>query len=339
VGTPRPPLTLAIGVGVIGAGLMGRRHAENLASRVDGGRLIAVTDAERAARERAAQELGAASCESVEALLDRTDVRAVVVASPKRFHEEHAVAAATAGKDVFLEKPIATSLAGADRVIAAAQKAGVRLQIGFQRRYDPAYAEARRIVWGGELGRPRVYRGVNRDREGPIGPPGSMELNDILTESAIHDLDGACWMLSDRVAGVRASLAIVGDRATTPGPDLTMVEIDFVGGAVAHIEVMRNARYAYDIRSEIICESGAVMVGGFAQTMLTVLHAGEQRADLYPGFLERYAEAYVAELRDFVAGVIDRRPPAVTGEDGRRALAIAFAAERASALAQQVTPD
>lgn len=318
---------------------MGRRHAENLAGNVDQAQLIAVTDADPATRERVAQHLRATSCESVEALLDRSDVRAVVIASPKRFHEEHAVAAAWSGKDVFVEKPIATSLEGADRVIAAAQKAGVRLQVGFQRRYDPAYVEARRLVWGGELGRPRVYRGINRDREGPVGPPGSMETNDILTESAIHDLDGACWMLSDEVAGVRASLAIVGDPATTPGPDLTMVELRFARGAVAHIEAMRGARYAYDIRSEIICENGAVMVGGFAQTMLTVMRAGEHREDLYPGFLERYADAYLAELRDFVAGVADRRPPAVTGEDGRRALAIAFAAERAAATAQQVTPD
>jgi predicted dehydrogenase len=318
---------------------MGRRHAENLAGRVDDAQLIAVTDANIPTREGVARKLSTASSASVEALLGIAEVRAVVIASPKRFHEEHAVAAAKAGKDVFLEKPVATSLAGADRVIAAARDAGVRLQVGFQRRYDPAYAAARKLVHGGELGRPLFYRGINRDREAPVGPPGSMEPNDILTESAIHDLDGARWMLADEVAGVRASLSTIGDRLTTPGPDLTMVDLQFAGGAVAHIEAMRGARYAYDIRSEIICEDGAVMVGGFAQTMLTVFHAGEQRSDLYPGFLERYAEAYVAELRDFVAGVRDRRPPAVTGDDGRRALAIAFAAVAAAALAQPVTPD
>jgi predicted dehydrogenase len=166
-----------------------------------------------------------------------------------------------------------------------------------------------------------------------------MDLDDILTESAIHDLDGARWMLSDEVAGVRASLATIGEPRTTPGPDLTMVELSFRDGAVAYVEAMRGARYAYDIRSEVICENGAVMVGGFAQTILTVLRSGEQRQDLYPGFLERYAQAYAAEMRDFVAGVLDRRPPAVTGDDGRRALAIALAAARSAATAQQVTPD
>jgi predicted dehydrogenase len=166
-----------------------------------------------------------------------------------------------------------------------------------------------------------------------------MDPNDILIESAIHDLDGARWMMSDEVKGVRASLATVGDPATTPGPDLTMVELAFAGGAVAHIEALRGARYAYDIRSEVVCERGAVMVGGFAQTMLTVFRDGDERRDLYPGFLERYAEAYVAELQDFVAGTVERRTPAVTGEDGRRALAIALAAERAAALSTQVTPE
>jgi predicted dehydrogenase len=324
---------------VIGVGLMGRRHAENIAGLTREARVAAVTDADRVTRERVARDLGATSSESIDALLARTDVRAVVVVSPKQFHEEHAIAAARAGKDVFLEKPIATSLQGADRVIAAARDARVRLQVGFQRRYDAAYAEARRLVSGGDLGRPLLYRGINRDREAPVGAPGTMDANDILTESAIHDLDGARWMMSDEVAGVRASLATVGDPATTPGPDLTMVELYFARGGIAHIEAMRGARYAYDIRSEVICENGAVMVGGFAQTILTVLRGGEQRQDMYPGFLERYAEAYAAEMRDFVAGVIDRRPPLVTGDDGRRALAIALAAERSAATAQQVTPD
>lgn len=324
---------------MIGVGLMGRRHAENIAGLTGEARCVAVTDADRVTRERVAKELGAACSESIDALLARRDVHAVVVASPKRFHEEHAIAAAKAGKDVFLEKPIATSLEGADRVIAAAQKAGVRLQVGFQRRYDPAYAEARKLVSGGALGRPLFYRGVNRDLLAPVGSPGSMETSDILTESAIHDLDGARWIMADEVVGVRATLAIVGDRATSPASDLTMVELAFSRGAVAHVEAMWGARYAYDIRSEILCENGAVVVGGFAQTMLTVLRAGERRDDLYPGFLERYADAYVAELRDFVDGVFDRRPPAVTGDDGRRALAIAFAAVRSAATTRPVTPD
>jgi predicted dehydrogenase len=324
---------------VIGVGLMGRRHAENVARHVSDARLVAVTDADGSARDRVAKDLATSASASVDALLDLPALRAVVIASPARFHEAHAIAAARAGKDVFVEKPIAQSLDGADRVIAAARDAGVRLQVGFQRRYDAPYVEARKLVTGGSLGRPLFYRGVNRDREMPVGEPGSFANADILTESAIHDLDGARWMLSDEVADVWADLGTIGDPATAPGANVAMVVLRFDGGAIAHIETLRGARYAYDIRSEVLCEDGAVMIGGFAQTTLTVLRGSERRDDLYPGFLERYADAYFAELRDFVGGVAERRPSAVTGQDGRRALAIALAAERAAATAQAVRPD
>jgi predicted dehydrogenase len=318
---------------------MGRRHAENLARHVSEARLLAVTDADQSTRERVSKDLATRASASVEALLDVPGVDAVVIASPARFHEAHAVAAAREGKDVFIEKPIAQSLEGADRVIAAARDAGVRLQVGFQRRYDAPYAEARKLVSSGSLGRPLFYRGVNRDREMPVGKPGSYGRGDVLTESAIHDLDGARWMLAREVLSVWADLETIGDPDTAPSPNVAMVVLRFDGGAVAHIETLRGARYAYDIRTEVLCENGAVMIGGFAQTMLTVLRDNERRDDLYPGFLERYADAYVAELRDFVGGVRDRRPAAVTGEDGRRAIAIAFAAERAATTAEPVTPD
>jgi predicted dehydrogenase len=314
---------------------MGRHHAENLARRVPEARLVALFDANEEIRERVAADLGVTSVASVEALVDHADVHAVVVVSPASYHEDHALAAVRAGKDVFLEKPIATSLDGADRVIAAAREAGVRLQVGFQRRYDAPYAEARRIVASGTLGTALFYRGINRDREAPTGAPGSLATNDILTESAIHDLDGARWMMADEVTGVRASLATIGDAA--PAPNVAMVELRFMRGGIAHVEAMRGARYGYDIRSEIMCERGAVFVGGFAQTILTVMRGGERRDDLYPGFLERYADAYLAEMRDFVAGVRDRRSPAVTGEDGRTALAIALAAGLAAATSGEAT--
>lgn len=319
---------------------MGWRHAENIARRIEQARLVAVCDANHKTRERVASELGAANVASVDALLGRADLDAVVIASPASHHEEHAVAAARAGKDVFVEKPIAMTLDGADRVIAAALEAKVRLQVGFQRRFDAPYSEARKLVAAGTLGRPLFYRGVNRDKKTPIGPPGSFVRGDILIESAIHDLDGARWMLSDEVVGVRADLGTIGDPMTAPGPNVAMVVLRFSRGAIAHIEALRGARYAYDIRSEIICEDGAVMIGGFAQTMLTVLRGDERREDLYPGFLERYAAAYLAELRDFITGVPERRPPAVTGEDGRRALAIALAADRAAVTTNtEIAPD
>lgn len=323
-----------IGVGVIGVGLMGRRHAENV-TRVPEARLVAIADANAEVAARVAADLGVAACR-VEELVARDDLRAVIVASPRAFHEAHAVAAARSGKDVLVEKPIAPTVEAADRIIAAAREAGVRLQVGFQRRYDPATVEAHRLLRSGELGAPRLFRAIARDRLAPVGPPGTLDAADILIESAIHDLDLARWFMGDEVDAVRATLTTVGDAATTPGPDLALVELRFGGGAVGHVETYRGARYAYDIREEVVCEEGMVAVGGYAQSLLTVLRPGEARSDLFPGFLDRFAEAYLAELGDFVSGALDRRPPAVTGADGRQALAIALAASRAAAVGSEV---
>lgn len=323
-----------IGVGVIGVGLMGRRHAENV-QRVAEARLVAVTDANGALAARVASDLGTTAV-TVDKLLARDDVRAVVIASPSAAHEAHAVAAARSGKDVLVEKPIAATLEAADRVIAAAREAGVRLQVGFQRRYDPAAVEAHRLLRSGALGMPVLFRAIARDRLAPVGPPGTLGPSDIVIESAIHDLDLARWLMADEVETVRATVTTIGDAARHPGPNVALIELRFGRGALGHVETYRGARYAYDIREEIVCADGMVAMGGYAQTLLTVLRPGEARRDLFPGFLERFADGYLAEVSDFVRGALEGRPPAVTGEDGRRALAIGLAAVRAAGEGREV---
>lgn len=319
-----------VGVGVIGVGVMGRRHAENFAQHVPEARLVAVHDANAALARRVADELGVLACASVDELLSRDDVRCVLIASPSRFHAEQAVAAARAGKDVLLEKPIAHSLADADRVIAAAREAGVRLQVGFQRRYDAAYADAYQLVRSGSLGEPLFYRGTNRDRDAPSGAPGTLAREDILIESAIHDLDGAPWLVGDEVREVRATLATLGDATRAPCPNLALVTLAFARGAVADIEALRGARYGYDIRHELVCAEGALLIGDDRRTRARVLTPAGGEHDLAAGWLERFADAYVAEARDFALGALERRPPSVTGADGRAALAIALAARDAA---------
>src|SRR5439155_894803 len=143
------PLRSRVGIGIAGVGLMGRRHAENAAWHIPGARLVAVFDADRTVASRVGQELGAPACASLDELLENDEVRVVVVASPSRFHADQAVAALARGKDVLLEKPMAHSLGDCDRVIQAAERGSARLQIGFMRRYDPAYAEAKRLIVSG----------------------------------------------------------------------------------------------------------------------------------------------------------------------------------------------
>jgi len=318
--------TERVGVGVAGVGLMGRRHAENAAWHIPGARLVAVFDADRTVASRVGQELGAPACASLDELLENDGVRVVVVASPSRFHADQAVAALTRGKDVLLEKPMAHSLADCDRVIHAAERGSARLQIGFMRRYDAAYAEAKRLIVSGALGEPLFFRATHRDREA-THLPAARGVVDMMFESAIHDFDLSRFFLADEIATVATSAAVLGHTpdAHERAPNAALNAVRFVRGALADIETYWGALYGYDVRSEIVCATGTAMVGQQQGTRLEVYTPGGAIHDLFPGFLERFGDAYREELADFVGGTLERRPPPVTGLDGRAAVAAALA--------------
>jgi predicted dehydrogenase len=328
-----------VGVAVIGVGVMGREHAVNAARRVPAARLSAVFDADSATATRVADELGARACRSLDELLASDDVRAVVVASPSRLHAEHAVAALQAGKDVLLEKPMALSLADCDRIIAAGERTKARLQLGFMRRYDAAYAEAKRLIASGALGEPLLLRAVHRDRDISYRPA-ETGIRDVMFESTIHDFDLSRFLLDDDIASMTTTAAVLcHDRgAHGHAPNAVLNVVAFRRGALADIETYWGARYAYDVRTEVVCASGTAMIGHQQRTRLDVYTAGGATHDLFGGFLERFADAYRVELDDFVRGSRERRPPAVTGADGRAAVAAAEAgvAAHASGRAEAV---
>ena len=316
-------------LGVIGVGAMGTRHAENIARGVPEATLVAVFDTQPAAAERVAAALGCDHTASIDVLLRRDDLDAVVVVSPPRFHAEHAVAALAAGKHVLLEKPMALTLADADRIIAAAERAGVRLQVGFMRRYDPAYAAAKRRIAAGDIGLPRLFKGIDRDQDAPVGPFGSAGRADILTDSAIHDFDVARWLMDDEVTAVRATIAVIGDRDVVPCPNLALVDLRFSRGSVGNVETLHGAKYGYDIRAEVVGTEGTLLIGGHQRTALSFLGTDGSTHDLVGHWLDRFGDAYRLEMADFVRTTLEGRPIAVTGDDGRRALAIALAADAA----------
>ena len=316
-----------LGLAVIGTGAMGTRHAENIARAVPDARLVAVHDANVESAMRVASSLGCAYNPRLDELLSRDDVQAVVIVSPPRFHAGHAIAAARAGKHIFLEKPMALTIADADAIIAAAEAAAVRLQIGFMRRYDPAYAAAQVKIRNGDIGEPRLFKGIDRDQEAPTGLPGSMPRAAILTDSAIHDFDVARWLMADEVVAVRAMVAVVGDPLTIPGPNVALVDLRFARGSLGNVESIHGVRYGYDIRAEIVGTEGTLLVGGHHKSALQLLTASGAHHDLTGHWLDRFGDAYLLEMRDFVRTMRDGRPPYVTGTDGRRALAIALAAD------------
>ena len=320
-----------LGVGVLGLGRMGKRHAENLRSLVPEAKLVAVADVNLESARRLANTLEIDNYHiSVEELAERKDIDAVVIASPSKFHLSAIQIAATAGKHIFCEKPLALTMDGVDQAIQAASKARVLLQIGFMRRYDPAYAEACKRIEGDEIGAPIIFRSIGRDREPPPLSFYQSESGTLFLDSTIHEFDLARWLMKDEVAEVHAF------GGTLACPELSqfgeldagMVNLQFSRGAIGNVESFRKSRYGYDIYTEVVGTKATLRIGYLQQTGLTILSGEGSRHDVVDHFLVRFAQAYLDELRDFVRSVLFSSPPKVTAEDARRALAIALAADK-----------
>jgi scyllo-inositol 2-dehydrogenase (NAD+) len=267
----------------------------------------------------------------VEELMARKDVEAVVVASPSKFHAELIRAAARAGKHVFCEKPIALTMEDAEPALAEVSRAGVQLQIGFMRRYDPAYVDARRRIEGGEIGKPVMFKSLGRDRQPPPASFYQGGVNGTLfSDSAIHDFDLARWLMEDEIAEVHsfAGLLASPELAAFGDIDACLVNLRFTRGGIGNVEAFRKSNYGYDIRTEITGTLGSIQVGYLRQTASLALTGSGPRYDMVDHWLVRFADAYLFELRDFVVTVLEGRTPRVTGEDGLHALAAAVAAER-----------
>ena len=320
-----------IGICVLGVGEMGKRHAENLRRLVPGADLVAVADVAADRAKQVAEELEIAkSFGSLQAMLECKEVRAVVIVTPDKFHAQSVIQAAKAGKDILCEKPIALTLSDAYAALDAVAKAGVRLQIGFMRRYDPAYAAAMKRIEAGEIGTPLIFKSVGRDKDQPPIAAYQSGVNGmILYNNTIHDFDLARWMMRDEVAEVHsyATVAIRPEVAQYGDVVASSVNLRYLNGGIGNIESYVQAVYAYDVRTEVLGSKGAVFVGSIHHTPAVFLSATGSAQVLADHFLTRFADAYLAELQDFVQALLQDKPVRVTGEDGLKALAYAVAAE------------
>jgi inositol 2-dehydrogenase len=320
-----------LGVGVVGVGEMGRRHAENLRRNVPQARLIAVADvADVRARQTAAELEIERSYSSLESMLEDREIDAVVIATPDKFHAQAVKLAAGAGKDILCEKPLALNLPDAREALTAVSKAGRRLQVGFMRRYDPAYAAAMQRIEAGEIGVPVIFKSVGRDKDQP--PLAAYESNVngmIFYTNTIHDFDLARWLMRDEVIGVHAytTSAIRPEVAKYGDVVASVVNLQYAQGAIGNVESYAQAVYGYDVRTEIVGSKGSIAVGSLDRIPAVFLTAKGGEQMLADHFLSRFADAYLTEMRDFVETILNDRAPRVSGDDGLRALAIAVAAE------------
>jgi len=321
-----------LGVGVLGVGEMGRRHAENLRRLVPNARLVAVADIDAGRARRAADELEIEnSYGSLDGLLECKGLNAVVIATPDKFHASAVQAVAAAGKDMLCEKPLALNLADAHAAIAAVSKAGVRMQVGFMRRYDPGYSAAMQRIAAGEIGTPVVFKSIGRDKDGP--PLSALESNingTLFYSNTVHDFDLARWLMQDEVTEVQAysTVAIRPEVARFGDVVAGLVNLKFEHGAIGNIESHAQAAYGYDVRTEIVGSHGSIQIGNLYKTSATFLTTRGGSRALADHFLSSFADAYLAQIRDFVDCMLHDRPAPVTGADGIKALAMCVAAEK-----------
>jgi myo-inositol 2-dehydrogenase/D-chiro-inositol 1-dehydrogenase len=319
-----------VAVGLIGAGAIGTFHGETLARRLRGARLVGVADPAPGAAERLAGSLGAlkASTDPAELLADPA-VEAVLIAAPARFHADLVVAAAETGKAVFCEKPMALTLADADRAIAAAQAAGVPLQVGFNRRFDTGFRAAHDLVAAGRLGTPQLLRSLTRDPG--IPDPGRVPPSTIFLETLIHDFDTLRYLNPGAEA---VEVYAVADALAYPDfkdqglQDTAVVLIHFDNGAMATAEASFHAVYGYDIRGEVFGSAGMATAGDIRRTTMAYHGAEGVLADTWRRNVDLFQDAYTAELAGFAACVRSGATPEPGGQDARAALAIALAAIR-----------
>src|SRR5580693_7863829 len=259
-----------LGIGVLGVGEMGRRHAENIRRLVPGARLVAVADvAVTRAKEVAAELEIEHSFGSFEDMLAHQDIDCVVIATPDKFHAQAIRTAAAAQKHILSEKPLALSLADARAALDAVAQAGVHLQVGFMRRYDPAYAAAMKRIEAGEIGEPVIFKSIGRDKDAPPIGYYQSRLNGMLFfASSIHDFDLARWLMQDEVSEVQAYMTVAIRPEVEQHGDIVagVVNLKYQKGAIGNVESYAQCVYGYDVRTEIIGSKGSILVGGLRQT-------------------------------------------------------------------------
>ncbi len=321
---------MSIKMGLIGAGRMGKVFAHTLAFNVAEVDLIALADTGLQNSEEVADRF-AIPCRYTDyhELLKNEEIDAVVVATPTSTHAQVIRDAAQAGKHIFSEKPLALTLEACDEAIASVRQAGVKLQLGFMRRFDAAYALAKKKIDEGAIGQPVAFHGISRDVSRTNLEFARREKSGgMILDMGVHDFDMARWLMGSEVVRVQTEggclvfpeLKDVGDI------DNALVNLRFANNAVGNIGLSRNATFGYDIRTEVLGSEGVLRIGELQGTPTLVMTRQGISHDTIPGFMERFGDAYAAEIRDFVACILEDREPSVTGDDARKATAIGIAA-------------
>jgi myo-inositol 2-dehydrogenase/D-chiro-inositol 1-dehydrogenase len=314
---------MTLNVGVIGVGMIGQDHIRRLTTLMQGARIAALHDVNSTVARETASRLGAQVFATGEALIAAKDVDAVVVASWGPTHAAYVLAAIKAGKPVFCEKPLATTEADCAAILDAEAAFGRRLvQVGFMRRFDPQYLAMREAIRSGEIGAPLIFQSVHRNASVPAHYTRDMSLSD----TAVHDIDIARFLLDDEPANISVKSPRRNSRAgDLADPLVTFMEMR--SGALVVIETSVSIAYGYDIRGEVIGETGTVSLAERAEVVVKA--GGAVRSRIPEDWRERFADAYDAELRAWLAAAAQGGAAGPSSWDGYVATVTSAAALRA----------
>lgn len=330
-------------LGIIGCGRIGKTHLKAI-SNIPNAKCTMAADFFLSAAEDCAKEWDIpVAIKDWQPIMDSPDIDAIIVCSPSDTHCEIIMAAAVAGKHIFCEKPIDFDLARIDEALAAVESSGVKLQLGFQRRFDANFMRVREAVEKGEIGDPHMISIISRD---PAPPPiGYLKQSGgLFFDMMSHDFDMARFIMGSEITEVTA-VADCFDAEIEAIGDVTsaVVTLRFANGCVGSIHNCRRAPYGYDQRLEVLGSTGMAEVSNVFPNTAKISTSSEVKTDNpLDFFMTRYAAAYELEVREFVSACVDDKPTKVTAADGRAPIVLAYAAnksikEKRTVLVSEIT--
>lgn len=331
-----------ITVGIVGAGRIGKIHADNLL-RLPHTRVKAISDLYGGPDLVAwceARGINHIYKESSDLIAD-PDIEAVFICSSTHTHVPLILQTAKAGKHIFCEKPVSMDINETEEALEAVRQAGVRLQIGFNRRFDHNFKRAKEHVLNGTIGEPHLVKITSRDPSPP--PPDYIKVSGgLFMDMMIHDFDMARYLCGSEVVEVFAQGSVLIDPVFQENEDIdtAVVTLRFANGALGMIDNSRQAVYGYDQRVEVFGSKGSIVTANdYPNTTELLTETGVQRDKPLHFFLERYEAAYREEARLFIHSLLHNQPIAVDGNDGLQAERIALAAKVSCRLGRPVKLD
>lgn len=324
------PTERRLNIGIIGAGRIGQVHADNITFRLRNANLVGISSGSRPLAERCSLAHGCQPYYDYHRLIEDPAVDAVCICSASNQHTDQIIAAARAGKHIFCEKPIDTSLEVIDKALMEVRKAGVKFQVGFNRRFDQNYRRVREAITNGEIGTPQILHIISRD---PSPPPLDYlkSSGGIWMDCAIHDMDMSRYLVRSEVEEVYVlgAVNIMPEIADFGDVDTSIVTLRFKNGVIGTIDNSRQAVYGYDQRCEVLGSGGSIHINNNYQNSAVISNSTNVKRDLPLNFfMERYTDSFIVEMNEFCQAVLEDTSVPCTGLDGRAPVLMALAAKK-----------